>query len=210
MEVESVRVIGSNVAIVEGTRYVSSDNPDVSDAHLGFVSVRTKSPDGKWLIASLREFDAEPAPTPHDFLQPLAWIVGDWVNEGEDAVVKIAYRWSDDGNFLLGDFDVMRDGETTMKSSQRIGWDPLRQQLQSWLFDADGGYSTGHLTPIDDSWIMKSLAVAPTGETGSATITISTPDADHFTLKGTDRIIASAREPDFEVTVTRKPPAAGN
>ena len=55
-------------------------------------------------------------PTPHELLQPLAWLVGDWVSEGGDSVVRISYRWSDDGNFLLGDYKV--DGQRANRDGQ--------------------------------------------------------------------------------------------
>ena len=59
-------------------------------------------------IVSLRDFADDRSTTPHDRLQPLAWLVGDWVNESSDAAVKISYRWSEDKNFLLGDYHVTR------------------------------------------------------------------------------------------------------
>jgi len=206
LEVESIRLVGP-VAIEEGTRHMATKD-DAAKAQLRYVTVRAKMNSG-WQIASIREFNDDPSPDPHELLQPLAWLVGDWVNEGSDAVVKISYRWSEDKNFLLGDFHVTRAGQVEMKSSQRIGWDPLAGKVRSWLFDSDGGFGEGRWTHVDSTWVIKSSAVLPDGQTGSATITI-TPDGDNrYTMRGTDRIVGDAREPDFEVTVTKKPPTPG-
>ena len=81
----------------------------------------------------------------------------------------------------------------------------------SWLtlFDGDGGFSEGQWTAVDDGWVIKSSSTNPDASTGSATITIAPTDKDHFTMKGTDRIVGSSREADFDLTIARQPPAAG-
>ena len=170
--------------------------------------MRTKA-EGGWQIASLREFTADPLPTPTERLSSLSWMVGDWVNEGSDGAVKISFKWSEDKNFLLGSYLVTLDGEVRMKSEQRIGWDPLAGKVRSWLFDSDGGFAEGAWTAVEDGWVIKSQSVNPDATTGSATLTITPVDKDHFTMKGTERIVGDAREPDFDFAIVRKPPVAG-
>jgi uncharacterized protein (TIGR02246 family) len=207
LDIESTRSVGSNLAIEEGTRFITAG--DDSRAQLRYTAVRVKAQDGKWLIASIREFADDPAPTPHDQLQVLGWLIGDWVSEGSDAVVKISYRWSEDKNFILGDYTMTVGGKPAMKSNQRIGWDPLAGKVRSWLFDGDGGFSEGVWTEVDDGWVIKSSTTNPDATAGSATIAVAFTDNDHFTMKGTDRIVGNAREPDFNLTIARQPPAAG-
>ncbi len=207
LDIESTRSVGSNLAIEEGTRFITAG--DDNRAQLRYTAVRVKAQDGKWLIASIREFADDPAPTPNDQLQVLGWLVGDWVSEGSDAVVKISYRWSEDKNFILGDYAMTVGGKPAMKSSQRIGWDPLAGKVRSWLFDGDGGFSEGVWTEVEDGWVIKSSTTNPDATAGSATIAVALTDKDHFTMKGTDRIVGSAREPDFNLTIARQPPAAG-
>jgi hypothetical protein len=96
-----------------------------------------------------------------------------------------------------------------MKSSQRIGFDPLTGKVRSWMFDSDGGFADANWTPVEDSWVIKSSAVLPDGLTGSATVTVTPIDKDHFTLKGTERIVGDERDDDFEFKVARQAPAAG-
>jgi hypothetical protein len=38
---------------------------------------------------------------------------------------------------------------------------------------------------------------------------ITVKDADHLVVRGTDRIIGDVEEPDFEMTIARKPPQPG-
>jgi uncharacterized protein (TIGR02246 family) len=209
VEIESIRSLGPNLAIEEGTRYIEALSKETpARATLRYTAVRTKV-DGQWQIASLREFTADPLPTPTERLSSLSWIVGDWVNEGSDGAVKISFKWSEDKNYLLGSYLVTLDGEVRMKSEQRIGWDPLAGKVRSWLFDSDGGFAEGTWTAVEDGWVIKSLSVNPDATTGNATLTITPVDKDHFTMKGTERIVGDAREPDFDFAIVRKPPVAG-
>ena len=205
LEIESVRAVSDGLAIEEGTRYLSTK--DGAKAQVRYVTVRVKT-DGQWRIASTREFNDDPAPSPGEHLAPLAWFVGDWISEGQDAAVKVSYRWSEDKNFLLGEFHSTRNGTSLMKSTQRIGWDPLAGKIRSWLFDADGGFAEGIWTLVEDGWLIKSQATLPEGTSGSATVTITPKNKDQFTMRGTDRIVGDSREEDFELIITRAPPDA--
>jgi uncharacterized protein (TIGR02246 family) len=206
IDVESVRLVAPNVAIEEGTRVITGKEAQ-DQAQVRYSTVRTKH-DGRWVIASLREFSADPAPAATDYLAGLEWMIGDWVNEGSDAVVKLKYSWSEDKNFIIADLDIQKAGQAAMKCQQRIGWDPAQQKIRSWLFDSDGGFSEGIWTAGDDLWVVKSTATLPNGQTGSATITYSHSEPNRFEIKGTQRVVGDALEPDFEVKVVRKPPTA--
>lgn len=208
LKIDSVRPVGPNVAIEEGTRYITAPEKEtVAKAQLRYIAVSTKN-DGKWQIASLREFGDDPVPSPHERLEDLAWMIGDWINEGSDMVVKISYRWSDDGNYILGDYQVTKKDKSTQKSTQRIGWDPQANKIRSWLFDADGGFTESVWTMVDDDWVVKSSSVNPDGQAASVTITVETKDKNHFVMRGTDRIVGDSKEPDYEITITRAAPAA--
>jgi uncharacterized protein (TIGR02246 family) len=203
IEVDSIRVIGP-VAIEEGTRYTTTKD-DGERSLVRYTAVRTKV-GNEWPIVSIRDASDDDPPTPNELLQPLAWLVGDWVNEGSDAAVKISYKWSEDKNFLLGDFDIKRGGEVIMKSTQRIGWDPLTGKVRSWMFDADGGYADATWTLVEDAWVIKSNAVTPEGDTGSATVTLRPKDKDRFVMQGTERIAGDERIDNFEMTIVKPPP----
>jgi uncharacterized protein (TIGR02246 family) len=203
-DVESVRMVGP-VAIEDGCRTITTEDGAVT-SQFRYIAVWAKSENG-WKLASLRDVADDPAPTPHEHLQPLAWLVGEWVNEGADGKVAIDYRWSDDKNFLLGTFEVNPASDASRRSVQRIGWDPAAGRIRSWLFDADGGFSEGLWTVVDDGVVIKSSSVNPDGSTASATLTLVPADTDRFTIAGTDRIVGDNREEDFEINVVRRPPA---
>jgi uncharacterized protein (TIGR02246 family) len=203
MRVDSARPVGDSLAVEEGQRRITT--ADGETAQVRYVAVRSKQGD-RWPIASYREFADDPLPTPREVLQGAAWIVGDWVDESPEGRTEISYRWSDDGNFLLGDYTMSAAGAGESKSTQRIGWDPVSGQVRSWTFDDDGGFTEGRWERTDEGWVVTADSTMPDGATGSATLLISVKDADHFVVRGTDRVIGDAEEPDFELTIARKPP----
>lgn len=206
MAVTSVRTVGDSIAVEEGQRRITT--VDGETAQMRYAAVRMKQGD-RWPIASYREFADDPLPTPREVLQSLAWIVGDWVDESPDGRSSVSYRWSDDGNFLIGDYTMSAAGAAESKSVQRIGWDPVTGQLRSWTFDQDGGFTEGRWDATDEGWVVKSEATMPDGTTGSATLEITVKDANRFVVKGTDRIVGGEEQPDFEVTIARKGPQPG-
>ena len=117
--------------------------------------------DGRWLLASVREIPDKEL-TPHEHLADLAWLVGDWVEETDEAVVNTSVAWTDNGNFLLRSFDVRVKGKPALTGTQRIGWDPLTKQLKSWVFDSNGGYGEGLWMRQGDQWVIKATGVRPT------------------------------------------------
>jgi uncharacterized protein (TIGR02246 family) len=204
MTADSVWMVGPTLAIEEGRRAVSTKN-DQSSAGTRYTLVMIKQ-QGEWKIASGREVDDDDSLSPHDRLKPLAWLVGDWVDEDSDAVVEISCKWSEDKNYLLVDFNVKAQGKPALKSSQRIGWDPLTGKVKSWVFDSDGGHGEGIWSQVESRWVIKSTAVLPDGQTGSATIVLEPRDKDSYLMKGSDRIRGKTAEPDFQVTIVRRPP----
>ena len=43
-------------------------------------------------------------------------MLGEWVNESDDGIVKTHCKWSDNGNFLLREFDVKVEGRIALSS----------------------------------------------------------------------------------------------
>lgn len=203
-EIESIRVLGT-IAIQEGRRITTAK--DGTSATIRYTSVLAKTDQG-WRIASLRDVGDESAPTPGDLLKPISWLVGEWINEGADARVKISYKWSEDKNFILGEISVTKSDQVVMKTSQRIGWDALLGAPRSWNFDSDGGFAEATWTQVEGAWLVRSSAVMPDGQTGSAIVKISNEENGRYMMTGTNRIIGNAIEDDFQITVVKLPPAA--
>ena len=105
---ESIAFLAPGVARVAGrTKLRPSDGSAPTDSRYAAIYVKR---DGRWLLASVREI-AERELSPHDHLKELEWLVGDWVEETEEAVVNTTVAWTDNGNFLLRTFDVRVKGK---------------------------------------------------------------------------------------------------
>jgi uncharacterized protein (TIGR02246 family) len=204
IEIEEVRVMGPNVAIEDGLTYVK---PDADSAELAsaYTAIHVQR-DGRWSIGSARDSAVDEPLTPHEQLEPLAWLVGDWIDESPDSVVETSCRWSDDENYLLQDFSIHVAGVRAMSGTQRIGWDPLRQQIRSWVFDSEGGFVEGFWTPTETGWVVASSGVTPDGETASGTRVLTQIDDESYTIDFTSRIIGNEPQPDISIVVVRKPP----
>ena len=203
--VEGVRFVGSNMAIEEGftTLNPADDGPAVDSR---YIAVHLKH-DGQWQIAVARDLEAE-VPTPHEHLRQLEWLLGEWIDESDDAVVRTSTRWSKDGNFLLSDFYVQAAGLRTMDGTQRIGWDPVAKQIRSWVFDSEGGFGEGAWTRVGDEWIVKLTGVRPDGAVGSATNIYAPLDGKTIRWSSTHRVVGGELQPDVSVAVVRQPPKA--
>lgn len=211
MEVQDVRRVDEEIAIEEGVRLVLVDD-GAAAAQVRYVAVRTREGDA-WPIVSYREFADDPPPTAREMLAQLDWLVGEWIDESPDGRTLINFRWSEDGHYILGDFNVSVSALPTTTSQQRIGWDPVNLTLRSWTFDADGGFSEGVWTPAESGWIVRSVATLPDGSTGAATLTMALDGDDHVLITGEDRVIAGVIEPDFALRIARRQPrpdAVGN
>lgn len=214
--VESIRFLGHDAAKEDGraklvpgkakARVGSEGELPGAVAHSGRYTVLYVRQDGRWLQSSVREHPDKEI-SPHERLEPLAWLVGDWVDEGRDSVVYTTTRWSDDGNFLLRDFRVQIRGKPVMKGNQRIGWDPLTKQIKSWVFDSEGGHGEALWIRDGDRWIVKASGVLRDGRTATATQIYTVVNKDLVRWKSVERTVGDQAEPDIaELAMVRTPP----
>lgn len=212
MTIDSIRFISPGIAIEDGsTRFshpVGSDDADHShsiDSRYTTVFVKTE---GKWLAASIRDHAPKDRRVHRAQLEQLDWLVGDWVDEGEDSIVTFSCQVVDNGNFLLRQFSILIGGEETMSGTQRIGWDPLTGKLRTWIFDSEGAYGEGLWHQDGDRWILKCNGVTADGETASSTSIYTPIDSHTMTWQSIDYEIAGVQQPDSEVyTIVREAPA---
>jgi uncharacterized protein (TIGR02246 family) len=201
--VESIRFMGPDLAVEVGSTTETSAPGEVPD-HDRYTVLHVKR-GGKWQMALARDAEGQP-PTNHERLRPLAWLIGNWVDDGGNVVVSSTCRWSKDKNFLLQDFKLQVAGRQALQVTQRIGWDPVAKRIRSWVFDSEGGYGESLWTRNGDAWVIKASAVRPDGTTVSATNMLVPAGKDGYVWRSTDRIIGDEVESAIEVKVVRKSP----
>jgi uncharacterized protein (TIGR02246 family) len=218
--IDSIRFLGREAAKEEGrarltpapasaqpSAKIRAESPGLGHApHSSGYTVLYVRQDGRWLQSSVREHVDE-AVTPHQRLEPLGWLLGEWVDEGGASVVSSDTRWSEDGNFLIRAFTLHVQGRPAMSGTQRIGWDPLTRQIKSWVFDSEGGHGEALWSRDGSRWVVKASGVLPDGRVASATqvYTVVNPHLVHW--KSIDRTAGEQVESDTaEFVMVRKPP----
>jgi uncharacterized protein (TIGR02246 family) len=208
LTVDSLRFLGPDVANEEGRAVVTPGTPGAASETTRYSVIYLRQ-GGRWLQSSVRDYAAETAVP--DRLKELEWLVGDWVNESSESVVTTNCRWSDDRHYLLRDFAVTVQGKPVIKGSQRVGWDPAKKQIRSWVFDSDGGFSEGYWSRLGEQWMIKSHGVNHDGKDVSATFTITRLAPGRLHWRTTDRSRGGeAISGSDEYTMVRRPPQPGS
>lgn len=168
--IHSVRMITPEVAQVEATVTVADakqpaeDEEEIEPISTDFSAI-FKLVKGKWLLDSGIEAEIPHEPTAHDHLATLGWLVGEWHDEGNEEGVKVrnVFRWSAKQAFLIRSYHVEENGELVREGTQVIGWDPVQEQIRSWIFGSEGGFGEGYWTEEDDGWVAKLSGTLPNG-----------------------------------------------
>ena len=79
-----LRFIGRDVAVEEGMTRVSQPEGGATTTNR-YTAIHVKR-DGKWMVARVQD-SAPEVSSNYERLQELEWMVGDWVDEGEDSLV---------------------------------------------------------------------------------------------------------------------------
>lgn len=204
-EVTDLRYLGPAVAIETG-RTVLIPAPDQPAVVNEYTAVHMKSKEGKWLMTMARDTPTEVNDQTENLI-PLSFLIGDWVDESGDAVVKTTYDWSDGDKFIVGKFSVQLQGEEAFSGTQRIGWDPLARKVRSWVFDSNGGFQEGLWTNVEDQWLVNYRGVSGEGEVTSGTSVMTMIDLNRWSWQSRDRIVGNELLEDTpEVFVVRKAP----
>ena len=139
VDADSLRFLGTDLAIEEGTASLSTgaETPPRTNRY----SVIYARQGGRWLHALIR--DEPPEDDPHERLEELEWMLGEWVNESDDGIVKTSCKWSDDGNFLLREFDVKVEGRIALAAPSASAG------MRSGSSSGCGSSTTGEASPKD-------------------------------------------------------------
>jgi uncharacterized protein (TIGR02246 family) len=205
IKIESIRYIGTALAVETGSTKTTHGEGETAESSR-YTVVHVKARDGKWLMALARDTEGDQATSPEQLTQ-LEWLIGDWINESPESLVKTSFRWADNKNFILGEFTVQIAGRPAMSGTQRIGWDPVAKKVRSWVFDSQGGFSEGSWTRVADQWIAKSNGVTHDGKFASLTNVYSRINRDRFAIASHDRVVGDEMLPDVDkIMVVRVPP----
>lgn len=203
---ESIKFLSADVALEQGTSTLTAAGTGAPPETSRYAVIFVKRND-RWFQAVVRDTKLTPA-SPAESLQPLEWLVGEWVDESDQATVAMNCHWTDNKAYLLREFTVQVRGEPVLVGSQRIGWDPLTRRIKSWTFDSEGGQSEGYWARNGEQWVIKMTGVLASGETTSATHIVTPVNPGSMTWASVDRTVGDRTVADLPpITIVRKPPA---
>jgi uncharacterized protein (TIGR02246 family) len=208
IQVDSLRFLGPDTAFEEGRATITPTAGKGAIEISRFTAVYVKQ-GGQWLQAAVRDELAHDV-SPHNRLKELEWLVGDWINESQDAVVSTSCAWAKGGNFLDREFTIKTQGRPVLSGTQRIGWDPLKRQFKTWIFDSEGGHGEGYFTRTGDQWVLKVEGVSQDGQPMSATNVITRLGKDRMNWQSRELTLGGSAVLGIdEFTIVRKPPEVG-
>ncbi|MGO9462769.1 MAG: YybH family protein [Isosphaeraceae bacterium] len=206
-KVERIHAITPDVAQVEGVSRLVSPKEATIVNH--FVALLARRGDD-WKLVEIRDYP-EPGTgvTPYERLKELEWMVGDWVDETEDAQVSTTVQWGQGKGYLVRNYSAQIKGGPAKSGLIIIAWDPQTEQIKSWIFSADGGRGEGSWTRAEENqWVVKVHGSTADGRPSSATQILSLVNKDAVRARSIDRIVGGEIAPDIDdIIMVRKPPA---
>ena len=207
LNVISWRQVADDVALVDLIAEMTPV-PEGLEAEPSSTMVLVKR-DGRWLIGSMHE-SVSTAPSHHIRLKSLAWIVGDWVEEGADKAevsVRSSCGWTANSSYLIRKFSAEGRNGAILAGTEVIGWDPRGHRIRSWVFDFDGGFGESTWTRDGNRWIIEHTGILADGGDVRVTHIVTPIDADTITVQSKGRTINGDRQPDDPAIKLKRLPA---
>jgi uncharacterized protein (TIGR02246 family) len=200
-EVDRVKFLTDDVAQVEGHTVVAGPNDDPVTST--YSAILTKAGD-KWQIKSLEELAAPEPATPYDALKELDFLLGRWVDDGEDSRVETNIRYAPSEAFLIRSFVVHTEEGVDQEGTQVIGWDPRAKQIRSWTFNSDGSFGEAIWTKSGDEWLIKSSQTLADGGAASGTYVLSKESDDSLQLQLIGHTVNGSPQPASDPVTMRR------
>jgi uncharacterized protein (TIGR02246 family) len=202
VSVESIRFLSPNVAVEHGTSKFLS--PQAEPEEIDYTAVYVQR-DGKWLLDRVTD-DARVVVTSHyEQLKSLEWLVGNWVDQDEEATIETECNWAKNQNFLVRSFTIAVEDRIDMSGMQVIGWDAAAKAIRSWTFDSEGGFAEATWTHQGDQWFIHNNGVLADGRKATMTNLVKPVDDDSFTWQTVERTVGGELLPNIDaVTIVRQ------
>lgn len=207
IEVDSVRFVAPNLAIEDGTFHLTpADDESAPPRSTTYTAVLIQDDAGAWRIASTRSLKDVTEAAGH--LAALAdALKGEWTYRDPEGVrLDLAFGWDSTGTHITGEMLTTTADAEPQEGSIRISWDASKQQIVSWMFDAEGGFTHGVWTPTEKGWLIRSEGTTADGETLTASQQLTTEGGDTLLWAASQRIVDGENIPDKTLRIVRQAP----
>jgi uncharacterized protein (TIGR02246 family) len=194
----NIRFIANDVAVEEGP--IESPPVEGGLAVKGRYVATWLRQGERWRLDNVQETRTEAANA--DQVASLNVFVGEWKGEKNGITVNISAKWDANKKFLQRKV-TMSAGKSSIVGTQQIGWDPLSQQIRSWLFSDDGSLSEGVWSREGYFWMVLASRVLPDGQISKSTQVYKFPDKSTLVWKSVGCSIDGEPTDDFDITLKR-------
>jgi uncharacterized protein (TIGR02246 family) len=202
VRVESIQLVSPNVAIEHGIARFLSPGAEPDEVDYSAVYVRRN---GEWLLDRVTDESKQIVQSHYKQLKDLEWMIGSWVDDDDNARIITECNWTQNRSFITRSFTVSIDDRIGLTGIQFIGWAPVAEQIRSWTFDSDGGFSEGRWSKADNRWYVRKKGTTADGRSATAVNIITYVDDDVFKLRSTQRTLTGQLLPNIdEVRVVRR------
>ena len=190
---EEIKQLTPDVKVTRGIATVTQAKGTAESTR--YTAVRVRKGD-HWEISQLNEREAAP-PNAYSQLAVLEWLVGTWQDKGGDQTVETKINWAGDKNFLVRTFKL-RGADSETDGWEIIGWDPIKQQIRSWIFDSNGGFGEATWATDGDDWLVRASNVLPDGSRSTAENVLTKVDDKKFTWESQNRTLNGEPRPSLD------------
>lgn len=199
---ESIRFLSPNVAVEQGTAKFLLPKGEPEEIEYTAVYVQR---DGKWLLDRVTDQAKVVIPSHYEQLKPLEWMVGNWVDQDEQATIATEVKWAKNQNFLVRSFTIAIEDRIDMSGMQIIGWDASSKSIRSWTFDSSGGFAEATWKHKGGKWYVHNAGVLADGRKATMVNVLKPVDADSFTWETIERTAGGELLPNIDaVTIVRE------
>src|SRR6516162_6909835 len=93
---------------------------------------------------------------------------------------------------------MYRETKTTTDGWEIIGWDPVQQQIRSWIFDSNGGFGESAWVNNGEDWLIRASNVLPDGSRSTAENAPTKVDDNKFTWESQNRTLNGEPQPSLQ------------
>ena len=192
--IEEVKQLTPDVKVSRGLATVTPANGAAATTRYTAVKVRKGD---HWEISQLNEREAPP-PSAYSKLEALEWMLGTWQDKSGGQTVHAKFNWAGDKNFLVRTINVQGGDQSITDGWEIIGWDPVRQQIRSWIFDSNGGFGESTWINNGEDWLIRAFNVLPDGSRSTAENVLTKVDDNKFTWESQNRTLNGEPQPSLD------------
>jgi uncharacterized protein (TIGR02246 family) len=190
---EEIKQLTPDVKVTRGIATVTPANGAATTTRYTLVKVKKGD---HWEISQMNEREAPPQ-SAYSKLEALDWLVGTWQDKSGDQTVQHKINWAGDKNFLVRTINL-QGNQTSTDGWEIIGWDPVRQQIRSWIFDSNGGFGETTWVNNGEDWLIRASNVLPDGSRSTAENVLTKIDDNKFSWESQNRTLNGEPQPSLD------------